>query len=203
MTSRGYDQSDQSKQATMDEENKEADPWAAVSKIEVEWANLGDELTIDPEKRYLYDWYRNVFKLDTAPNMEESHLDFPFPSLSEDNEISKNILRFILYKIKSEQYVLPKCMKLAASMLKQIVDEVFEDPYAKHLIPLKNCDRNILDMIRNIINEILAKTKLKDQFPREQMSREQVQMVEKTMKQLEEEAIHLTRKVDELYKNSN
>lgn len=108
-----YDQLEPSKMPTLDEENKDVEMSPINAKVEIEWINLGSKSgIIDSDKRYLYNWYRNIFKLESLQSMEENKIQYPFPDIGEKNRISENILQFILYKIRSEQFALPKCMAM-------------------------------------------------------------------------------------------
>ena len=97
-----------SHQLTSDEENKDDDSMPSNPHVDIEWVDLGSGAPINSEKRYLYNWYRSTFKVEALQSLGDYRMQYPFPNVYEYNDISENILKFVLFKIRSDQFAIPK-----------------------------------------------------------------------------------------------
>ena len=85
-----------SHQLISDEENKDDENLPPNPHVYIEWDDLGNGAPINNEKRFLYNWYRSMFKAEALQSLGGYRMQCPFPNVNEYNDISENILKFVL-----------------------------------------------------------------------------------------------------------
>ena len=170
-------------QTGLEEEDKEQsvplgfDDNPINSKVEMEWVNLfnpervkndswpegihsdscyeGAAIKLNSEQRYLFDWYKDKNNIENIKHDEGKDVIIPFPDIDEDNDLSKTILKYIKYKIKSESYHLLQIMSMSLKLSKQIIDYWEIMPLSSRKSSEPRASK--IDEIITINNEIKAK----------------------------------------------
>ena len=89
---------------------------------------------------------------------------------------------------------------LACGLLNQIINDIENYYEDRSTMGYTNISQEMIDLIKNILDEVINKTKIKDQLPRDHMNREHSVRLEQMMKQLEGEAQDMRNKIETIDK---